>query len=161
MYTQVLNSRSMLEMCRSNVVIVFWVDFDCFDRLIVSRKVLSDMIRKYIEANLKKGLGGNVANLTAFPSSVLQMTLSESKANIKKLQDDSDHRFYCLKCNKSYKNKRHLHRHQKEECIDVEPRFKCDVCFSPFRRKYHLSRHMQNRHDIVQWFKDFALWRMT
>lgn len=56
-------------------------------------------------------------------------------------------RFNCEKCLKSYKNKRHLIRHQKEECIGVEPRFKCDICLAMFRRKYHLTRHIQNRHN--------------
>lgn len=55
-------------------------------------------------------------------------------------------RFVCKVCQRSYKNKRHLYRHEKEECITVEPKFKCDICGNMFRRKYHLSRHMATKH---------------
>lgn len=61
---------------------------------------------------------------------------------------NSENRFECSVCLKSYKNKRHLYRHQKEECVGVEPKFRCEVCCNMFRRKYHLSRHMLNRHRI-------------
>lgn len=57
-------------------------------------------------------------------------------------------RYECKVCQKSYKNKRHLYRHEKEECVGVEPKFKCDICFNMFRRKYHLSRHLFNRHGV-------------
>lgn len=63
-----------------------------------------------------------------------------------------DNRFHCLKCTKSYKNKRHLQTHEKEECIDVEPRFRCDICQNVFRRKYHLSRHIANKHKTPNKF---------
>nr|XP_023019716.1 longitudinals lacking protein, isoforms A/B/D/L isoform X7 [Leptinotarsa decemlineata] len=59
---------------------------------------------------------------------------------------NSENRHECPVCNKSYKNKRHLYRHQKEECVGVEPKFKCEICSHRFRRKYHLSRHIFNRH---------------
>nr|XP_022903217.1 longitudinals lacking protein, isoforms A/B/D/L isoform X12 [Onthophagus taurus] len=68
-----------------------------------------------------------------------------------KLETNSNHperRFHCSKCSKSYKNKRHLYRHEKEECVDVAPRFRCPMCASVFRRKYHLSRHVQTRHTF-------------
>lgn len=60
---------------------------------------------------------------------------------------NNEKRFECPTCSKSYKNKRHLYRHQKEECIGVEPKFRCEICFKLFRRKYHLSRHMTNKHE--------------
>lgn len=63
-------------------------------------------------------------------------------------QKEGDQRFHCQKCSKSYKNKRHLYRHEKEECIDVVPRFKCVLCLNMFRRKYHLVRHMNNKHGL-------------
>lgn len=59
---------------------------------------------------------------------------------------DVSQRYHCKKCTKSYKNKRHLYRHEKEECIDVEPRFKCTICPAMFRRKYHLVRHCNSIH---------------
>ncbi|KAF7272348.1 hypothetical protein GWI33_014897 [Rhynchophorus ferrugineus] len=57
-------------------------------------------------------------------------------------------RYECKVCQKSYKNKRHLYRHEKEECIGIEPKFRCEICMSMFRRKYHLSRHLFNRHGV-------------
>lgn len=60
-----------------------------------------------------------------------------------------EQRFSCNVCQKSYKNKRHLYRHQKEECVGVEPKFRCDICSNMFRRKYHLSRHMFSRHGAT------------
>lgn len=57
-------------------------------------------------------------------------------------------RFACNVCHKSYKNKRHLYRHEKDECVGVKPKFRCDICPNMFRRKYHLSRHMFNRHGV-------------
>ncbi|XP_050502528.1 longitudinals lacking protein, isoforms A/B/D/L isoform X5 [Diabrotica virgifera virgifera] len=61
---------------------------------------------------------------------------------------NTENRHECDVCHKTYKNKRHLYRHQKGECIGVEPKFKCEICFNLFRRKYHLSRHMVNRHSV-------------
>lgn len=60
-----------------------------------------------------------------------------------------ENRFACNVCQKSYKNKRHLYRHQKEECVGVEPKFRCEICSNMFRRKYHLSRHMFSRHGAT------------
>lgn len=57
-------------------------------------------------------------------------------------------RFACNKCERSYKNKRHLYRHMKEECIDVLPKFQCQYCLSYFRRKYHLVRHLLSKHGV-------------
>lgn len=65
------------------------------------------------------------------------------------IKRDSENRFACQKCNKSYKNKRHLYRHVKEECVDVVPRFQCQLCYTLFRRKYHLIRHMENKHSLT------------
>lgn len=62
---------------------------------------------------------------------------------------NSEIRFACNVCQKSYKNKRHLYRHQKEECVGVEPKFRCEICSNMFRRKYHLSRHMFSRHGTT------------
>lgn len=75
----------------------------------------------------------------------LDLIVNNSKRKLDEYGSD-DNRYHCVKCGKSYKNKRHLQRHQKEECIDVAPRFRCNVCFSFFRRKYHLSRHIMNKH---------------
>lgn len=63
--------------------------------------------------------------------------------------NSSVERYACEKCNKSYKNKRHWHRHVKEECIDVTPKFQCIFCYGMFRRKYHLGRHLQNKHGVM------------
>lgn len=63
--------------------------------------------------------------------------------------NNEEPRFACLKCNKSYKNKKHLDRHVKEECIDVMPKYECTLCYARFRRKYHLARHRLNRHGVA------------
>lgn len=80
-------------------------------------------------------------------NSGLEVLAINQKSLIK--EENSDNRFACGKCHKSYKNKRHLYRHVKEECVDVAPRFQCDICFTLFRRKYHLIRHMENKHSFV------------
>lgn len=72
-----------------------------------------------------------------------------------------DMRFHCSKCTKSYKNKRHLYRHEKEECIDTLPRFKCPFCLHLFRRKYHLSRHIDARHRADGNNVDFGMEFLT
>lgn len=115
------------------------------------------MVRKYIEVHLKSGVD-------FLPGSLLKREPAAKKIRLERAEtralldvdkkpledDDDDRRYHCSKCTKSYKNKRHLQRHQKEECIDVEPRFKCDFCHNVFRRKYHLSRHVLNKH--AKWF---------
>ncbi|KAJ8924944.1 hypothetical protein NQ315_001107 [Exocentrus adspersus] len=75
-------------------------------------------------------------------------TVASSNFWEKRICNNAQKRFVCPTCSKSYKNKRHLYRHQKEECIGVEPRFRCDICFKLFRRKYHLSRHVANKHEV-------------
>lgn len=116
---------------------------------------VSEMVKKYLEVHL------TTKHRKILPKIIEKYELDDHKpfkidkpldlmANTKrKLEEytiDANNRYHCVKCTKSYKNKRHLQRHQKEECIDVEPRFKCDVCLSSFRRKYHLSRHIMNKH---------------
>lgn len=88
----------------------------------------------------------------------LPINLTERKENN---AVNNENRHECDVCHKTYKNKRHLYRHQKGECIGVEPKFKCEVCFNMFRRKYHLSRHMINRHGIKDEFKSEALEALT
>lgn len=80
----------------------------------------------------------------ALPTFVPRLTERplENSLNVEK-------RFVCNVCQKSYKNKRHLYRHQKEECVGVEPKFRCEICSNMFRRKYHLSRHMFSRHGVT------------
>ncbi|KAH1002496.1 hypothetical protein HUJ04_008579 [Dendroctonus ponderosae] len=63
--------------------------------------------------------------------------------------------FVCKTCRRSYKNKRHLYRHEKEECVGVQPKFKCDSCGIMFRRKYHLSRHTISKHNSDFLDEDF------
>lgn len=121
-------------------------------------------MRKYLSESFKRAITiQHVLKPTTYPTDKKFVKKPDPKPIIKSDYVDLDSldtkhnevdengRFHCIKCNKSYKNKRHLHRHMKEECIDIEPRFKCDLCLSPFRRKYHLARHMQNRHGLIVW----------
>lgn len=61
---------------------------------------------------------------------------------------NSNERFPCAVCGKSYLRKRHLQRHMRDECIGIPPRFSCDLCPSRFRRKYHMVRHLTSKHGI-------------
>ena len=61
---------------------------------------------------------------------------------------NSNERFPCGVCGKSYLRKRHLQRHMRDECIGIPPRFSCDLCPSRFRRKYHMVRHLTSKHGI-------------
>lgn len=51
-------------------------------------------------------------------------------------------RYYCPNefCSRSYKNKRSLRRHIKDEC-GVEPKFKCKYCEKLMFRKSTLKKH--------------------
>ncbi|XP_018332843.1 longitudinals lacking protein, isoforms A/B/D/L isoform X10 [Agrilus planipennis] len=78
-----------------------------------------------------------------------------NSGNLRKVQtadDFSDHlefdcqRYECFKCGKSYKNKKHLLGHARQECVGIEPKFKCHFCGRPFYRKYSMIRHMNSRH---------------
>lgn len=57
-------------------------------------------------------------------------------------------RYTCNKCNKSYKHKKLLNRHSRDDCVDAYPRYECDICYTHFKRKYHLDRHKCNSHGI-------------
>lgn len=86
-------------------------------------------------------------------SNFLRASLPSAIPRLSERQMDNSlnlvNRFACNVCQKSYKNKRHLYRHQKEECVGVEPKFRCEICSNMFRRKYHLSRHMFSRHGAT------------
>ncbi|XP_026814609.1 sex determination protein fruitless-like isoform X38 [Rhopalosiphum maidis] len=58
---------------------------------------------------------------------------------------DTQDRFYCPNgfCNRSYKNKRSLRRHIKDEC-GVDPKFKCKYCDKFMFRKTTLQKHQVN-----------------
>lgn len=78
------------------------------------------------------------------------MNAQSKPVKMRKLDEtlNSENRYECSVCKKSYKNKRHLYRHQKEECVGVERKFRCEICPALFRRKYHLSRHVYNKHGF-------------
>ncbi|KAF2905427.1 hypothetical protein ILUMI_00753, partial [Ignelater luminosus] len=100
--------------------------------------------KRYYEEYLKNVLVGSRSKENS-PKTIAPTAMAIDQKET--LVTDSP-RFHCQKCSKSYKNKRHLYRHEKEECIDVVPRFKCVLCLNMFRRKYHLVRHMNNKHGI-------------
>lgn len=54
-------------------------------------------------------------------------------------------RFVCLNCHKTYKNKRHLQRHQNYEC-GKEPQFQCPQCPYRAKLKENLRSHIAIRH---------------
>lgn len=55
-------------------------------------------------------------------------------------------RYPCSKCNRSYKNKRHLYRHVQVEC-GKEPQFQCPHCSYRGRYRDHLNKHMAALHS--------------
>lgn len=56
--------------------------------------------------------------------------------------------FKCSRCDRSYKNKRHLQRHVKYIC-GKEPQFVCIYCRARFAHNYSLKVHMKTKHNIV------------
>lgn len=60
-----------------------------------------------------------------------------------KFQNENE--FVCHICNRSYKRKTTLYRHQKYEC-GVEPKFECPICGRKFKRKEYVIGHVLGRH---------------
>ncbi|KAK9502424.1 hypothetical protein O3M35_011206 [Rhynocoris fuscipes] len=53
-------------------------------------------------------------------------------------------RYACADCNKTYKNKCHLLRHQKHECEVIDrPRLICEVCHKSYKTRRDLGRHQR------------------
>lgn len=50
-------------------------------------------------------------------------------------------RHHCLTCGLSYKNRRHLLRHIKNECVDAIPQYQCSTCGRRFTQKHSLINH--------------------
>ncbi|RZF39475.1 hypothetical protein LSTR_LSTR000996 [Laodelphax striatellus] len=69
-----------------------------------------------------------------------QLSVYDSSISI-----EEDGRFGCVRCGKSYKNRRHLIRHLKYEC-GREPRFSCTFCPHRSRYKTDLKTHMFVKH---------------
>ncbi|XP_026814636.1 PR domain zinc finger protein 5-like [Rhopalosiphum maidis] len=57
-------------------------------------------------------------------------------------KDQNDSRFYCSNnfCGRSYKSRRSLWRHLKNEC-GVQPKFNCCICNKKFSDKQSMKRH--------------------
>lgn len=53
--------------------------------------------------------------------------------------------FYCFKCCKGYKNKRHLRYHINFECGKL-PKYKCLYCSRRAHRKSNVNDHIKNCH---------------
>lgn len=60
---------------------------------------------------------------------------------------DKSGKFPCM-CGRSYKWKRDLTRHQRNEC-GKEPRYMCSVCPYKGKRKSHLTRHLLLKHKCL------------
>lgn len=60
----------------------------------------------------------------------------------------NENNFSCEQCQRSYKKKITLVRHQRYEC-GKEPQFPCFVC--PYRAKHkgHLNSHLKFKHGIL------------
>lgn len=61
--------------------------------------------------------------------------------SIHSLKAFNDERFHCTNCDRSYRRKEHLKRHQTYEC-GKEPQFECKLCFKRYKQKSTLKTHM-------------------
>lgn len=61
-------------------------------------------------------------------------------------------RFACVNCGASYKHKRNLQQHVKNECGKIGSNL-CDYCFKLFKRKHDLKRHLRSVHKVEMQFE--------
>ena len=67
---------------------------------------------------------------------------------------DGNIRHDCLKCSKSFSEKKHLKRHI--QSIHENVRYKCDKCDKSFPQKASLDRHIQSVHENVRYNCDMC-----
>ncbi|XP_013118980.1 early growth response protein 1-A [Stomoxys calcitrans] len=65
------------------------------------------------------------------------------------MASNSQQRYPCRVCGKSYLRKAHLKRHITNECIGIEPKFLCEFCPSRYKRNEDLKRHMLKVHHMM------------
>lgn len=71
-----------------------------------------------------------------------------NKSNINTDPNNVLRSFKCPRCDRSYKNKRHLQRHVKYIC-GKEPQFKCIYCRARFAHNYSLKVHIKSKHSYM------------
>lgn len=71
--------------------------------------------------------------------------MEQPSSNVGGSNLESENRFQCIKCFRSYKYRKDLTRHAKYYC-GVEPSFKCDACDYRTKRKSSLKSHIGIRH---------------
>ncbi|XP_033231767.1 zinc finger protein 681-like [Belonocnema kinseyi] len=69
--------------------------------------------------------------------------LSQKQQEMKNLETEI--KYKCKKCARSYKDNRHLTFHRKYEC-DVTRQFTCNFCGKLFKRKAHMNAHVDMVH---------------
>lgn len=74
------------------------------------------------------------------------MDQAKRKLKTQEPKAESDMKYKCEKCARTYKQKRTLYTHVKYEC-DVTPQFTCNFCSKPFKRKQNLWRHTDLLHQ--------------
>ena len=70
-------------------------------------------------------------------------TLQSHVAKLHSLSDQP--KFQCNLCDKSYKTKAHLQRHQKNSHVKIKP-YKCDICDKSYKESKTLEHHMATIH---------------
>lgn len=60
-------------------------------------------------------------------------------------QDKDGLRHYCPNCNRSYKQRSHMHRHFRYEC-GIPQRFECPYCKYHYRQRTNVWYHIRTNH---------------
>ncbi|XP_033231801.1 zinc finger protein 701-like [Belonocnema kinseyi] len=80
-----------------------------------------------------------------YQSEVPEMHQSKTKQKIFESNVESEKKYKCEKCARTYGQKKDLNRHRKFEC-DVIPQFRCNFCGKLFKRIGTMSSHVDRVH---------------
>lgn len=64
------------------------------------------------------------------------------------MAEAGQHRHPCPQCGKTYKQRKHLNRHLKNEC-GVFPQFQCPFCPTRIARRDNLTAHVRHKHREI------------
>lgn len=64
-------------------------------------------------------------------------------------QSENQVMYGCSRCGHAYKQKYNRDRHEKYECVGIQPQFKCDQCLFISKYKRNLDKHMKRKHSEI------------